>query len=139
MKTIFVFNDSRPSEYLQSILALGEDGQLVNFVKFDSSTAAYAAFAMGAVHDVATNDPGVAAPLNVTRANALRRYEAIYGADNWIAIWLDAPQSNSEWRRAIDLLRARHAQPVPAFGNQALAGILGAIFGSAEAAPHITH
>jgi len=139
MKTIFVFNDSRASEPMEAVLAVGEDGLLVNFVKFDSATVAYAAFAMGAAYELAAHDPDIAAPVNVTRANAHRRYDAAYGAGNWVAVWLDAPRNNSAWRRAIELVRARHAQPVPAFSTQALAGILGDIFGSADAVPHTTH
>ena len=139
MKTIFVFNDSRPSELLEAILAVGEDGQLVNFVKFDRVTVAYAAFAMGAEHELASRDPDIISPVNVTRANAFRRYDAAYGAGNWVAVWLDAPRINSSWRHAIELLRARQAQPAPSFSTQGLVGILGAIFGSADAAPHTTH
>jgi hypothetical protein len=139
MKTIFVFNDSRPSEPMEAILAVDEDGHLVNFVKFDGATVACAAFALGAEHELASRDPDIAVPVNVTRENALRRYDATYGAGNWIAVWLDAPRTNNAWRRAIELLRARLAPPVPAFSDEALAGIFGVVFGSADAVPHTTH
>lgn len=141
MKTIFIFNDSRPSDHLQAIVALGEDGQRLGCVKFDSYTAPHCQFAMGAEHILREDDPAIADPIHSTRAAAMHRYDAVYGAGNWMPMWLDAPQTNDAWRRALYLFRQRQSQPVQgnSLSNAALAGILGAIFSSADAAPHTTH
>lgn len=72
----------------------------------------------------------------------LRRYDALYGVGNWLPMWLDAPQSNASFRRALQIMRERQAyatQLTPAFGDLALSGILRAIFNSPAAAPRTTH
>lgn len=141
MKTIFIFNDSRPTDHLQSIVALGEDGQRIGCIRFDDWTAPHCQFAMGAAHLLREDDPDIADQIHASRAALLRRYEAVYGIGNWMPMWLDAPQTNAAWRRALYLYRQRQTQPVQnaQFGNAALGGILGAIFNSADSAPHTTH
>jgi hypothetical protein len=140
MKTIFIFNDSRPTDHLHSIVALGEDGQRISCIKFDSFTVPHALFAMGVAHSLNADDPDIVDPVNTTRARIIACYDAIYGVGNWMPMWLDAPHTNNAWCHALKLFR-QHRQPVlaPAFGNEALAGILGAIFGNADAVPHTTH
>ncbi|WP_168793564.1 hypothetical protein [Paraburkholderia aromaticivorans] len=142
MKTIFIFNDSRPSDYFQSIAALGEDGQLIDSIQFDGWTLPHVGFAMGVEHVLREDDLTVAVPVRMTRAAMLRRYDAAYSAGNWIPMWLDSPQTNEAWRRALHLMRERLSQPVPPasqFSDRGLTGILGAIFNSADVTPHTTH
>jgi len=142
MKTIFIFNDSRPTDHLQSIVALGEDGQRIDCIKFDNWTLPHSRFAMGAEHVMSEDDVAIAAPVRMTRAAMLRRYDALYGAGNWLPMWLDAPQNNASFRRALQIMRERHAyatQLTPAFGDAALSGILRAIFNAPAATPRTTH
>lgn len=145
MKTIFIFNDSRPTDEMHAVMALGEDGLTVARITFDPFTLPHCRFAMGAEHLLAADDADITDPVNATRATVLRRYDEVYGAGNWLPIWLDAPQANPEWRDALNRHRERnrhalHRAPVSMpFSTAALAGILGAIFGSADNAPHTTH
>jgi hypothetical protein len=142
MKTIFIFNDSRPTDHLQSIMALGEDGQRIDCIRFDNLTLPHSRFAMGAEHVLTEDDVAIAAPVRMTRASMMRRYDALYGVGNWLPMWLDAPQSNASFRRALHIMRERHAyatQLAPTFSDVALSGILRAIFDSPAAAPHTTH
>lgn len=129
MKTIFIFNDSALTARHQNFSALGEDGQLVSTAVFDRHTAPYAEYAMGSVHELdACIAPGIAEPLTITRRNVLATYDRVYGAGNWIPMWLDTPVHNFAWCRAMRLYRSRIESSSVSFSAAALDRILGAVF-----------
>jgi hypothetical protein len=144
MKTIFIFNDSRPTDELRAVTALGEDGQHVAHVTFTSFTYPHHQFAMGTQHFLDEANPDISEAVLATRASIIQRYDDVYGASNWMPLWLDAPLANADWRAAISRFRMRSASSAratgaPSFSNAALASLLGAIFASADSAPHTTH
>lgn len=107
MKTIFIFNDSRPTDEFRAVMALGEDGQRVARIRFDSFTHPHCQFAMGSEHFLFVDDTDVTDPVHATRAAVLQRYSEVYGAGNWMPIWLDAPHANPDWCAAMNRLRER--------------------------------
>ncbi|RKE35245.1 hypothetical protein B0G76_1306 [Paraburkholderia sp. BL23I1N1] len=138
MKSIFIFDDTRSTDLRTSVLALGEDGQIVTGVRFDDACAPYAAYAMGAAHSFSGQEhAGIAEAVDYTRTCVLRRYDEVYGAGNWMPIWLDSPRAVPEWRHAMSIVRQRATAPMPspAFGDTALKGILRDVM-SGNAAPH---
>lgn len=141
MKTIFIFDDSRPTDAMHRIVAIGEDGQRIAAIQFDGWTMPFCRFAMGAVHvsDAATD---TAAVVNSTRAKMLTAYDSIYGAGNWYPMWLESPKRNDGWLNALRLARERDERIEAAasgFASASLAKIFSAVFGAAETQPHTTH
>jgi hypothetical protein len=143
MKTIFIFNDSRPTDVLHPVVALGEDGHVVVRIKFDSFTLPYCQFVMGTSHFIHCDDADISEPVVASRANVLRRYTEIYGAGNWIPLWLDAPRSNPDWSAAMRIHHARGRHALIGDGaaaiNSTTSRLLGSIFDTAATLPHTTH
>lgn len=143
MKSIFVFDDSRPTDDLRTVMALGEDGQRVARIQFDSFTFPHSEFAMGTRHYIDCDDAEVRTLVLSARASVIAQYGAVYGARDWMPLWLDDPHSNVDWRAAMSRCRMREANSsarrVPPFSDRALAGILGAVFDATDALPHTTH
>jgi hypothetical protein len=134
MKTIFVFNDSCPTELALRFTALGEDGRRIQTVVFDQQTVKHFGFAFGLEH-MLPNDLqlGVSDPLRETRAGVLTAYDRVYGVRNWIPLWLASPHASADWRRAMDVYRASApATPRPdlSFGTAALVRVLAAVVGT---------
>lgn len=141
MKTIFIFDDSRPTDVLHRIVALGEDGQRIAAIQFDGWTMPYCRFAMGAMH-VSDQTSDTADVVNSTRAKMLVAYDRIYGAGNWFPMWLESPKRNDGWLNALRLAR-EHDERIEAaasgFASASLAKIFSAVFGASETQPHTTH
>jgi hypothetical protein len=142
MKTIFIFNYSLPTDEYRAVMALGEDGHCVALIQFDAFTHPHRQFAMGAVHSFDDDDIGVSGPVRATRAAVLRRYDEVFGAANWMPLWLDEPNANPDCYAALRRMRALKRPPLGVrvgFSPEALAGILGAIFGAPDSTPRTTH
>lgn len=141
MKTIFIFDDSRPTDALHRIVALGEDGQRIAAIQFDGWTMPFCRFAMGAVHAAAEGSDLVEV-VNSTRAKMLIAYDRVYGAGNWSPMWLETPKRNDSWLTALRLAR-EHDERIEAaasgYASASLAKIFSAVFGAAETQPHTTH
>jgi hypothetical protein len=141
MKTIFVFDDSRPTDVLHRIVAIGEDGRRIAHIQFDGWTMPFCRFAMGAVH-VSDAADETAEAVSSTRARMLSAYDAVYGPGNWEVIWLDYPRQNEAWLDAMLQSRERDEREQDARVGQSsasLAKILAALFGAPEVQPHTTH
>lgn len=144
MKTIFIFNDTRPTDVIHTVVALGEDGHVVARIKFDGFTLPYAEFVMGTSHFLHCDDRDISEPVLTSRADVLQRYTAVYGAGNWIPMWLGAPRSNPDWCAA---MRIHHARGLHALIGEAGAAarssptsrLLSSIFDAAGVLPHTTH
>lgn len=138
MKTIFIFNDSRPTDPRPCIAALGEDASIFACVQFDGGTQDHVQYAFGCTHDLPADiRPSVSKPLNATRTGLFAAYDHSYGAGNWIPLWLDAPETNGAWRRAMALHRARQSPSCIGdvhFSDAGLARILDAIANAPGAA-----
>ncbi|MBW9102907.1 hypothetical protein [Paraburkholderia phenoliruptrix] len=142
MKTIFIFNYSLPTDEYRAVMALGEDGQCVALIKFDAFTYPHRQFAMGSMHSFHEDDTDISRPVQATRAAVLGRYDEVFGAANWMPLWLDEPSANPDCYAALRRMRELNRPPVGVrvgFSPQALAGILGAIFGASDATPRTTH
>ncbi|MEX3691846.1 hypothetical protein AB3X91_08890 [Paraburkholderia sp. BR14263] len=144
MKTIFIFNDSRPTDLEPRFTALGEDARLFAQVEFDERTRHFSHYAFGCTHELSADlAEGITKPLNTARARLLAAYDRIYGNGNWVPVWIESPSQNEAWRRAIDLFRTRAAaiEPtVPSFSNVAFARILDAVLSRGRAdAPCTVH
>jgi hypothetical protein len=142
MKTIFIFNDSRPTDDFRAVMALGEDGQCIARIKFDAFTHPHCQFAMGVEHSFREDDTDISGPVQATRAAVLRRYDEVFGAANWMPMWLDEPNANPDCYAALRRMRELNRPPVGVrvgFSPEALAGILGAVFGASDATPRTTH
>lgn len=138
MKTIFVFNDCRPTDLTLRVTALGEDGQRVATVVFDALTERHFEFAFGLAHDLPAHiAPAVAAPLRATRRGIFAAYDRIYGTENWIPVLIPSPTECLAWRKAMSLYRDGspvQEHPMPIFGNVALVRILDTVIGAPAAA-----
>lgn len=133
MKTIFIFNDSRFTDLLSVVTALGEDGQRIKVVEFDRGLAAYSDFAMGVTHELAKDvDPEISARMGELRARVLAMYDAAYGAGNWFPMWLASPAQNIAWCRAMGLFRARAVGRGQQFSDAALGRIALDVFGGGQ-------
>lgn len=143
MKTIFVFNNSRPTDDLTTILALGEDGQAVARIQFDRFTLPFCQFAMGTSHYLQADDSDIADEIQDARARVLIRYSEMYGIANWMPMWLDAPLANPACviaiRRFSEYSGRRSTVPARSFGADAITAILRDIFRMPAAATHSTH
>jgi len=141
MKTIFIFDDSRPTDALHRIVALGEDGQRLSTVLFDGWLLPYCRYAMAAVHVSHANHDN-AEVVNRTRMSTLEKFDAAYGVGGWVSVWLESPKRDALWLDALQLERERATRidrsPV-GYSNAALSRILAAVFGPAEVQPHTTH
>lgn len=133
MKSIFIFDDSRATDVERIFVALGEDGQIAKPVVFDAETAPHFLYAMGVEHSFAARDVAlVAEAVGATRKTMLRIYDEMYGAGNWIPLWLADPRAVPEWREAVSIIRQRAAtkrQVAVTFTDRALAGILRDVLG----------
>lgn len=134
MKTIFIFNDSRLTDLMPVVTALGEDGRRIKVVEFDRGLAAYSDFAMGVTHelekDVSTE---ISEPISALRGRVLAAYDAAYGAGNWFPMRLSSPAQNIAWCHAMGLYRARAAGRSPEFSDAALGRILSDVLGAGAA------
>jgi hypothetical protein len=146
MKTIFIFDDSRPTDDLRAVVALGEDGQRIARIKFDGFTHRHCMFAMCIEHTFCEDNTDISEPVIATRAAMVHRYDEVFGVANWMPLWLDEPRTNPDCAAALHRMRERNrhaltganAGPI-SFGADALSGILGAIFGAPATTPHTTH
>jgi hypothetical protein len=141
MKTIFIFDDSRPTDVLHHIVAIGEDGRRIARLQFDGWTMPFCGFAMGVMH-VSDAAGGTDEAVKSTRAAMLSTYDAIYGVGNWQAEWLDYPRQSDAWLDAMKLAREREERSQDARVGQtstSMAKILVALFGTPKAQPHTTH
>ncbi|SIT43745.1 hypothetical protein BN2476_350269 [Paraburkholderia piptadeniae] len=141
MKSIFIFDDSRATELRRIFVALGEDGLIVKPVVFDEHTAPHFLYAMGVEHTFAAREEAfIAEAVDFTRKTMLRRYDEIYGAGNWIPLWLADPRSVAEWRNAMSIARQLATTPSTptAFSDRALQGILRDVMGPASAPRGVT-
>lgn len=144
MKTIFIFNDSRPTDLEPCFAALGEDACLLARVEFDGHTQQFFQYAFGCAHELPEGlEEGITIPLNTNRARMFAAYDRIYGAGNWMPLWIESPTQNEAWRAAMDLYRSRGGIPDTRdmrFSNAALARILEAVGAAASRAePHTVH
>ncbi|WP_069267383.1 hypothetical protein [Paraburkholderia nodosa] len=134
MKTIFIFNDTRPTDLAMHMTALGEDGRRVATIVFDPKTEPHHEYAMGCAHELGANvDPSISIPVNETRRDLFASYDRIYGAGNWMPLLVQPGTDNAEWRHALELYRARAATagaPEPRFSATALARIFEAVLGA---------
>ncbi|CAB3783091.1 hypothetical protein LMG28688_01577 [Paraburkholderia caffeinitolerans] len=134
MKTIFIFNDSRPTDRLPCIVALGEDACLFARVEFDGRTREHIDYAFGCAHSLPADlEESVADPLNATRTGMFAAYDRIYGSGNWMPLWLDAPTKNDAWLKAIEIFHRHPSKPCLSdvrFSDAALGRILEAIAGA---------
>ncbi|OTP79448.1 hypothetical protein [Caballeronia sordidicola] len=141
MKTIFIFDDSRPTDDEHCVVALGEDGRRFGTRVFDGWTFPHCRYAMGAMHvSEAKHDAAVA--VNSTRSTMLGKFDAAYGPGGWVAVWLETPKHDALWLEAVQLARERDARierVAMSYSGPAFARILAAVFGSADAQPHTTH
>lgn len=141
MKTIFIFDDSRPTDVLHRIVALGEDGRHLSTVLFDGWLLPYCRYAMAAVHVSHANRDN-AEIVDRTRAGTVEKFDAAYGPGAWVSVWLESPKLDALWRDALQLSREREARidrsPV-GYSNAALSRIFAAVFGPVEVQPHTTH
>ncbi|CAG9256117.1 hypothetical protein [Paraburkholderia caribensis] len=142
MKSIFIFDDSRATDVQRVFVALGEDGQLVKPVVFDEHTAPHFLYAMGVEHTFTAGDVAlVSEAIGFTRKTMLRRYDEVYGAGNWIPLFLLRPRDIDEWRNAMTIARQRAAAQrlaAATFTDRALAGILRDVLASEAAAHGVT-
>lgn len=138
MKTIFIFNDSCPTDLALRFTALGEDGVRVATIVFDRLTVPHFGFAFGLEHVLPADlHPGTTEPLRATRVGLLAAYDRIYGALNWMPLWLASPTANAAWCGAMDVYRSRGDAPARGkvqLSNPALIQILSAIVGDSPAA-----
>jgi hypothetical protein len=141
MKTIFIFDDSRPTDDEHHVVALGEDGRRLAIRVFDGWTFPHCRYAMAAMH-VCEARLDVAAAVNSTRSIMLEKFDAAYGTGGWVAVWLESPKHDDLWLEALQLSRERDARIEAAaigYSAPALSRILAAVFGSPEVQPHTTH
>ena len=141
MKTIFVFDDSRPTDALHRIVALGEDGQRLATTMFDGWTLPYCRYAMAAMH-VSDAKHDTASVVNSTRDGVVKKFDEVYGVGGWVAVWLETPKHDPLWLEALQLAQERDARIERAaigYSGPALARILAAVFSSSEVRPHTTH
>lgn len=141
MKTIFIFDDSRPTDALHRIVALGEDGQRLTTMMFDGWTLPFCRYAMATVHvsDANHDNAGI---VETTRSSVVEKFDAAYGVGGWVSVWLESPKHDALWLDALQLARERDARIERAavgYSAPALSRILAAVFGSAEVRPHTTH
>ena len=106
MKTIFVFDDSRVTDDARHIIALSEEGQGVALIKFDDWTLPYRHFAMGITQDCDATG-SVAETVNRTHGDIVAAYNLVFGAGNWIAVWIEHPTQDP---MCLEALRAMHAK-----------------------------
>jgi hypothetical protein len=135
MKTIFVFDDSRVTDSQFHVVALGEDGEAVAVVKFDEWMYPHRRFAM-AIDNRCNADIRTVLTANNTREDITAGFNAVFGHDKWIAVWVDEPKKDI---RCLDALRAMHAvrderakQRSAELAN-IVCGSLGALFKKADA------
>lgn len=144
MKTIFIFRDSRATDPRPCIAALGEDAGIFARVEFAGGTQDHVQYAFGCTHTLPFDIRAcVSEPLNSTRTGLFAAYDRAYGAGNWIPLWLDAPETNAAWRKAMQQFRSRQSQScignVP-FSDAGLARILDAIANAPDmAANRVVH
>jgi hypothetical protein len=141
MKTIFIFDDSRPTDALHRIVALGEDGQRLAAVMFDGWMLPHCRYAMAALHTSDVNHDNVDA-VRKTRSSSIEKFDAAYGLGAWVAVWLESPKRDDLWLEALQLSRERDARieaVAVGFSSAALSRILGAVFGTPDVQPHTTH
>jgi len=144
MKTIFIFNDNCPTDPALRFTALGEDGKRVATIVFDPLTVPHFGFAFALEHVLPGElHPGTAEPLRATRVGLLAAYDHIYGAMNWMPLWLSSPTTNTAWCDAMDVYRSRGDARAPdkvQFSDPALIRLLGAIAsGSPSAGSRTLH
>lgn len=141
MKTIFIFDDSRPTDALHRIVALGEDGQRLATVMFDGWLLPYSRYAMAAAHVSHANHDN-AEVVSRTRLSTVEKFDAAYGAGCWVSVWLESPKHDALWLDALQLARERDVRIERAaigYSGAALSRILAAVFSSAEVQPRTTH
>jgi hypothetical protein len=141
MKTIFVFDDSRPTDVLHPIVAIGEDGRRIARLQFDGWTMPFCRFAMGVLHVSDASDETDEA-VTSTRSAMLSTYDAVYGVGNWQAVWLDYPRQSDAWLDALKLAREREERAQQSKVGQSTASlskVLAALFATPEAQSHTTH
>ncbi|MHB9833867.1 hypothetical protein Q8F57_003410 [Paraburkholderia terrae] len=139
MKTIFVFDDSRVTDRLYHIIAIGESGEGVALIKFDDWTMPNRRYAMG-IDDVSEPaDAHTMKLVNQTRSDVLAAYNGVFGAGEWAAVWIDSPKTDPA---CLDALRASHAalDARIAARNAALAESVLSFLGAEPAVvPHPVH
>lgn len=131
MKTIFVFNDSRPTDSFHLVLALCEDGRYAALVKFTDSTMPHCRYAMGVEHETGAVG-SICDAVNRTRADVLAAYDIVCGRGEWFPVWLAAPRHDAACREAIRLLRERMVPRTVELGPASIASILAAVLGSSD-------
>ncbi|MBN3851961.1 hypothetical protein G3N59_01085 [Paraburkholderia sp. Ac-20340] len=108
MKTIFIFNDSRPTDFKMRVTALGEDGSRAATIVFDTNTGVHFEYAMGCKHEFDANvESSVSVPVNDTRQRVLAAYDNTFGSGNWIPMLISPNADNADFRAALALYRQR--------------------------------
>lgn len=106
MKTIFVFDDSRVTDRLYQIIALSDNGEGIARINFDDWTLPNCRYAMGVVSSCEPADAHTTKLVSETRGEVLATYDNVFGAGEWVAVWIESPKADTS---CLDALRAAHA------------------------------